>query len=109
MQAVDLFLKIVMNLNTDTYIYMGSYGAFVLLVPFVSTTYLAANGFFGFGGSTPYCFMSDLAPLDVDAAALYLPILVITFIGVCCMCGVFVHVCRKFKTGAAMSSIYYRR
>lgn len=102
-QAADLFFKVVLNMNTSSYYWIGGYLFFVLSVPFTSTVYMAGKGILGYGGNLPWCFIGDYAEKDVDAASFYIPILIMSFLGVCFMSGVVGQVCLTIRRGAAMS------
>lgn len=55
----------------------------IAVLPCIPVGYFGGKGYFGYGGLLPWCFYNKYAPKDVDAAAFYIPILCILFVGFC--------------------------
>ena len=95
--AIDLFLKIVFRLNSDSYWYI--YLTMIFGLPVIPVVYMGVNGYQGFSSAyVPWCFISrqDFVPKTIDATLFYIPICVLTGIGLICMFFVFSEIVLSF-------------
>ena len=86
MQSFDLFLKICLEYkqpDTDKLYWFNIVVIFAL--PLIYAVILLAKGVYGYGGNLPWCFVSVKASDNFDIEIFYLPILVITILGVIAM------------------------
>jgi hypothetical protein len=90
MQCIDLYIKLVIGKKYNWI--WKVYVAIIFLAPILPTTSFGGMRVAGYGGRLPWCFVNFKASDDIDAGLFYLPILVITIIGVLIMVRVMVHI-----------------
>jgi hypothetical protein len=96
-QCIDLFFKIVLNKKTSAYylIYMSG----IIGLPLLPTIYMSVKKYAGYGGNIPWCFTRNDSQIvfNFDIVLFYMPILIITGIGIAFMIPVIVTIAKSAR------------
>jgi hypothetical protein len=93
MQCFDLYVKLVLGKKIPWL--WAVYVPIIFIGPIIPTAYMGSVQLAGYGGQLPWCFTNfnqHMFQKDIDAAIFYLPILVITALGIFTMIRVMVHI-----------------
>ena len=105
-QAIDLFLKIVMEKNTTTRDYGFGFLAFNLTLPLFSILWLLIGGHLGYSRGYSYCFLNSDAPFYIYFVTIGGPLLLIAIVGIACMFTVMQKIARtSLKTQKGTDSV----
>jgi len=105
MQCIDLYLKIIVNKTYD-WIWVV-YLSLIFIGPAIPAAYVGGVQLAGFSGATPFCFENNNGHLfdqDIDAGLFYIPILIITTLGVLIMLRVMTKIASTVGNSAQISA-----
>lgn len=87
LQSIDLYLRIVHRISTQSYwlFHLG----IIFLLPICSLAFMAGSQISGYNGLFPWCNVSTHQHGNGDIFSFYLPVIVILIVGFICMLEVF--------------------
>ena len=102
-QAVELFLKIVLKKKLTRRVFVHIF--IIFFIPLAIVVYAALGNNFGYNGELPFCLMIHTVPtakniFASDVRFFYLPILFTTFLGTCSMVAVIIKILLSSKKDA---------